>query len=207
VFASWATWVLFLLVHSPLTDVLNLVVVPLALYGLAFMALIRRDEPQAVLAHVAAEPAPPLAGVASADAETSTRYRRSGLTAERAAAYRERLETVMTLEKPWLENDLTLPTLAERANLPPHHLSQVLNEALGETFFDFINRHRVAEVQRCLADPAYRGQSLLEIALAAGFNSKTAFNSAFRAHTGTTPSTWRRMHAQWNGSAESAGRS
>ena len=97
----------------------------------------------------------------------------------------------METEKPWLENDLTLADLASRAGLSPHHLSQVLNDTIGRTFFDFVNGFRVREVQRCLADPAYSGQGVLAIAMAAGFNSKAAFNAAFRRHAGMTPSQYR----------------
>jgi AraC-like DNA-binding protein len=50
----------------------------------------------------------------------------------------------------------------------------------------------VAEVKRCLLDPAYGSQAILEIARASGFSSKTAFNAAFREHAGVTPSEFRR---------------
>jgi AraC-like DNA-binding protein len=103
-----------------------------------------------------------------------------------------RLDTVTRLEKPWLEPDLTLAGLATRTGLSQHNLSQLLNEELGKSFFDYVNQHRVEEVKRCLLDPAYASQTILEIALASGFSSKTAVNSAFRQHTGTTPSQFRR---------------
>jgi len=84
-----------------------------------------------------------------------------------------------------------------RASLSSHGYDQVcgamlLNEHLGESFFDYINRRRVAEVQRCLADPAYRGETVLAIATAAGFNSKASFNAVFLQRTGQTPSEYRR---------------
>ena len=82
--------------------------------------------------------------------------------------------------------------LSARAQLSPHNLSQLLNEEIGKSFFDYINAQRVEEVKRCLLDPAYGSQTILEIALAAGFSSKTAFNSAFREHASMTPSEFRR---------------
>jgi transcriptional regulator GlxA family with amidase domain len=114
------------------------------------------------------------------------------LPEDQATTLLERLDQVMDLEKPWLESELTLPQLAERTGMTPHQLSQLINSRLGMTFFDFVNARRVTEVQRCLADPAYDAQPILEIALAAGFNSKSAFNAAFRQHAGTTPSLYRR---------------
>jgi AraC-like DNA-binding protein len=58
-------------------------------------------------------------------------------------------------------------------------------------FFDYVNGLRVAEVQRSLQADASSGQSLLEVAFAAGFNSKSTFNAAFRKLTGSAPSAWR----------------
>jgi AraC-like DNA-binding protein len=75
----------------------------------------------------------------------------------------------MESEKPWLENDLTLDELARRVGCSPHHLSQLFNERLRQTFYDYINERRVRDVQRCLADPAYDGQPVLDVALAAGW--------------------------------------
>jgi AraC-like DNA-binding protein len=74
----------------------------------------------------------------------------------------------MQLEKPWLENDLTLGELAARAGLSAHHLSQLLNEEMNCSFYEFINSCRVSEVKRCLADSAFDDQTILEIALASG---------------------------------------
>jgi AraC-like DNA-binding protein len=123
------------------------------------------------------------------------RYQRSGLDPERLPELRRQLEALMAGEKPWLENDLTLTELAARVQLSPHHLSQLLNEDLGVSFFDFVNARRVQEVQRCLQDRAYAGQTILDIALASGFNSKAAFNAAFKQHAGVTPTAFRRQSA------------
>jgi AraC-like DNA-binding protein len=131
-----------------------------------------------------------------AQGDSPDRYARSGLDTARMRDLRTRLDDLVNLEKPWLENDLTLTQLATRLGASPQHLSQVLNEEIGQTFFDYVNSRRVTEVQRCLADPAYAGQNLLDVALAAGFNSKAAFNAAFKKHTGLTPSQYRLQVAQ-----------
>jgi AraC-like DNA-binding protein len=51
-----------------------------------------------------------------------------------------------------------------------------------------VNRYRVEEMKRLMADPEKRKLTLLALALEAGFNSKAAFNNAFRKQAGTTPS-------------------
>ncbi|MEW8398601.1 MAG: helix-turn-helix domain-containing protein, partial [Candidatus Thiodiazotropha sp.] len=72
-----------------------------------------------------------------------------------------------------------------------NYLSQVINERAGQHFFDFVNRYRVEEAKLALAGSTGRG-NILAIALDAGFNSKSAFYTAFKRHTGQTPTQYRR---------------
>jgi len=198
----WLMWVSNMVFDVAWARWLDDVAIPLGLYVLAFLAirqpavfvgsavfvsLTEPDEPS--------DPLPRAESPASADPEAAperVRYRRSGLDKTRVPELLARLDQLMQTEKPWLENDLTLLQLAERVGVTSHHLSQLLNEHVGEAFFDYINRRRVAEVQRCFADPAYQSESILAIAMAAGFNSKAGFNAIFRQTTGRTPSQYRR---------------
>ena len=43
-----------------------------------------------------------------------------------------------------------------------------------------------------MADSSHKSLSLLEIAMASGFNSKSAFNLMFKRFTGQTPSEFRK---------------
>ena len=182
--AVWIVWVTGLLLRAPQTDLLAALAVTPGLFLLAFFGL---RQPEVFLEEdKREEPA------AAATASSAARYARSGLDRERVPEYLARLDSLMRIEKPWLESDLTLAELSARAQLSPHNLSQLLNEEIGKSFFDYINAQRVEEVKRCLLDPAYGSQTILEIALAAGFSSKTAFNSAFRQYVAMTPTEFRR---------------
>lgn len=87
----------------------------------------------------------------------------------------------------WREPDLSLTELARRLGTNTHYLSRALNDGLGTSFSQFVNRLRVEEAKRRL-----RGDGdILSIALDVGFGSKASFNRVFRAETGTTPSAWR----------------
>ena len=94
----------------------------------------------------------------------------------------------MDKNKPFLDADLTLASLAKELKIPPDHLSQVINSELSVNFYDFINGYRVKEAQKRLLDPKNRVYSILGIALNAGFNSKASFNRIFKKHIGITPS-------------------
>lgn len=93
-------------------------------------------------------------------------------------------------ERLYLDPDLTLSSLARALATNSSTLSKAINRGLGTNFNSFVNQYRVEAVLRLLADPN-EDRSLLELALACGFNSKTSFNRSFRAHTGLTPSAWR----------------
>jgi AraC-like DNA-binding protein len=148
-------------------------------YGLAFLAL--REPPSQA---PAAEPP-------TADAPPARKYERSALTPARSDAFLRRLLDVMESEKPYTDGELTLPRLAARLSVSTHHLSQVINERLNQSFSDFVNSYRVEEAKRRLRDPASGHYSLLAIAEDVGFNSKSSFNTAFKKQTGMTPSEFR----------------
>jgi AraC-like DNA-binding protein len=133
-------------------------------------------------------PEPELSGK---DEQPARKYEKSTLTPERSERYLDRLLSFMKNEKPFTDGDLTIQKLAEKLSIPPHHLSQTINERLGQTFSDFINSYRVEEAKRKLLDPALSHLSVLGIAEEVGFNSKSSFNSVFKKHTNMTPSEFR----------------
>jgi len=96
----------------------------------------------------------------------------------------------MASEKPYLKSDLRLAELADRLSVSTNLLSQLLNQQMETTFFDFINQYRVAEAQKRLTDPNYQHLTYLAIAYEVGFSNKASFNRIFKKHTGMTPSTF-----------------
>lgn len=123
---------------------------------------------------------------------TPRRYEKSTLTIERSDTYRERLLELMNTEKPHLDGGLTLQKLAKALAVSPHHLSQTINEQLNQNFIDFINAYRIEEAKRLLTDLAKKHYSILAVSEEVGFNSKSAFNTAFRRHANMTPSEFRK---------------
>ena len=107
--------------------------------------------------------------------------------------YANKITHYMSTAKPYLDANLTLPQLAIMLQIPPHHLSRVINEKFGINFFDFINQYRVAEVKTKIDNPEFDNLSLLGIAFDCGFNTKSAFNRVFKKMTGMTPSEFKKQ--------------
>jgi len=125
------------------------------------------------------------------DEGSDQKYGKSGLSEERARRYQKQLLAVMQDQEPYIDAGLTLNQLAELVGVSPHNLSEVINGQLGQNFFDFVNAYRIERVKRDLVDPKQSHLTILALALDAGFNSKSSFNSIFKKHVGATPSAFR----------------
>lgn len=123
------------------------------------------------------------------------KYAKSLLSQSERNRHLQKLLNYMEAEKPFLDPSINLHSLAKSVAVSPHYLSQVLNEALNQNFFDFINSYRIKESQRLLRDPQYKKNTVLEILYEVGFNSKSVFNSAFKKQTGMTPTEFRKSYA------------
>jgi len=104
----------------------------------------------------------------------------------------KKIETVMQEDKPYTDPQLTVKQLAERLSIPARQLSEIINDHWEVSFSEYINRARVAETQRLMASKSWADRSLLDIALVAGFNSKSSFNLMFKRFTDVTPSAYRK---------------
>jgi AraC-like DNA-binding protein len=124
--------------------------------------------------------------------EPKAKYGKSTLPEEFASRILRRLEQTMTTEKPYLDPDLTLDTLAGQIRASRNHLSQVLNHSLGTTFYEYVNRFRIKEAAERLIGPASGHQDILTIAGDCGFHSKSTFNKVFKAWYGVSPSEYKR---------------
>jgi AraC-like DNA-binding protein len=127
--------------------------------------------------------------------EPKKKYEKSALSEEVEEAVLAKLARLLQTGKPYLESDLSLPKLAERLNTSPHNLSQLLNDRLGQTFFDWLATHRIAEAQRLLNDPLTTNLKIDEIAERVGYNSPSAFHTAFKRLTNQTPAQYRESAA------------
>lgn len=98
----------------------------------------------------------------------------------------------MRRRKPYLQHSLTLDQLAGQLDMNPKLLSNIINRHFNRNFFEFINHYRIEEAKRLLPDSR---TNVLDTLYAAGFNSKSTFNSLFKKSVGMTPSDYRKKYA------------
>jgi AraC-like DNA-binding protein len=104
-----------------------------------------------------------------------------------------RLDNLMTVERIYRQEGLSIGGLAARLDLPEYRLRQLINEGLGYRNFNaFLNHYRIDEAKAALSDLSQRDVQVLTIAMDAGFQSIGPFNRAFKADTGMTPTEFRR---------------
>lgn len=102
-----------------------------------------------------------------------------------------RLAQWMESERPYLDPEFSLATLAEALQLSPHQLSELLNSRLGKSFSRYLREWRIAEACRLLREEP--NASVLSIGLNVGFSSQSGFYEAFREIQGMTPGQYRKL--------------
>ncbi|MEM9935686.1 MAG: helix-turn-helix domain-containing protein [Bacteroidota bacterium] len=115
------------------------------------------------------------------------RVQKFKLNEEEMAAKKEELLQLLTHDKPYTDNSLTLASLAEQIGWPINQLSIIINESLHTNFNDLINKHRVDAFKLKVLEPDSQKYSILGLAKEAGFSSKASFYRAFKRETGLTP--------------------
>lgn len=120
------------------------------------------------------------------------KYCNSSISGEQVWQVCQSLEKLMAERKLFLQPDLTINQLAAAVPCTRHQLSQVLNETLQQSYYDYINGLRMEEAKNLLCKPEYQEYKIASIAYDAGFNSLSTFNEVFKKHTGKTPSQYKK---------------
>ena len=128
----------------------------------------------------------------NADRAAPTKVAEGGREAVASLLLR-RLDNLMTVERIYRQEGLTIGALAAKLDVPEYRLRQAINEGLGYRNFNaFLNRYRIEDAKAALSDPGQRDVAVLTIAMDAGFQSIGPFNRAFKAESGLTPTEFRR---------------
>lgn len=103
-----------------------------------------------------------------------------------------RLFRLMNDEKPYLEKNISLESLALRLNVTAEQLTKVINDNLEQGFSELISTYRIQEAKRLLVTPEFRHTKPEEIASRVGYESIALFDEAFKKSTEQTPTEYKK---------------
>jgi len=83
---------------------------------------------------------------------------------------------------------VTLEDVAALVHLNPAYFSTIFKQSTGSSFKEYLNMVRVEESKRLLSNTDY---SLIDIAIATGFENQSYFSKVFKKYTGLTPKQYR----------------
>jgi len=109
--------------------------------------------------------------------------------------YFDQLLEWMQVEKAYRNPDLGRDLVAEKLGISASYLTQLIKEYADKNLARFINEFRVEEAKGMLSDPAFDKYDHLSIGLESGFKSKSAYYTAFKNHTGQTPSQYKKARS------------
>lgn len=108
---------------------------------------------------------------------------RLGLTQESSQGLADNLAQYFQSHQPFLQNNLTLADIANALGYTRNQISYVLNQHIGQSFYDYINTARVLY----FLEQKPNQNNLTEAAHDCGFTSMSTFYKFFKRHTGQTP--------------------
>ena len=103
-----------------------------------------------------------------------------------------KLDSVLKKDKAFLDENLTLGSLAAMLFISDKKLSTLLNQYMDISFYDIINKQRVEAVKEMIISEGSEKYSLMGIAYECGFSSKSSFIRTFKKETSFTPSEYKK---------------
>ncbi len=116
------------------------------------------------------------------------KYSNSGIDNERLKRIADKVKQKVVEEKTYLNPDLDASMLASELGISVHYLSQVLSQEMQTNFYSYINDARIEAAKEELKNSK---RTVLEIAMAVGFNTRSSFYNAFKQRTNMTPSKYK----------------
>ena len=132
--------------------------------------------------------------IGKAGAVDGGRYSGSSLNKDSQQELFGRLERLMQNDQVYKNSLFTREKMAELLGTNRTYLSQTINEQTGLTFTHYMNKYRIEEARRILADPQ-DDTPIKAIAADLGFSSVTTFYTLFKAAVQMSPDQYR-QHAR-----------
>lgn len=101
-----------------------------------------------------------------------------------------KLDTLMREKQAFLDPDLTLNRLSRKLTIPARQISMAVNQVHGRNLSKVLNEYRIEHAKERLLTS---DESITQVYLNSGFQTKSNFNREFSRVTGQTPSAFRRQ--------------
>ncbi|KKJ77369.1 hypothetical protein WH95_06560 [Kiloniella litopenaei] len=102
-----------------------------------------------------------------------------------------KIEKLLDEKAIYQDYNLSLNRLARKSGITSRRISGAINRLKGQNVSQFINEYRVAESCRRLADT---NDTITNVMLESGFQTKSNFNREFKRVTGLSPKDWRQEY-------------
>jgi len=93
----------------------------------------------------------------------------------------------MNTSEVFIHQELSIVDIAEALKVHPRRISSAINKICNKNFNSYVNEYRIKKAEKLLNEKEKENLSIEGIGLEVGFHSKSAFYSAFKKFTGTTP--------------------
>ncbi|GAA0816040.1 hypothetical protein GCM10009111_15230 [Colwellia asteriadis] len=114
-----------------------------------------------------------------------------GFSAEVSTQLVQQLASLMSAEQLYLDGDISLAQLAGRLNISSHQLSELLNNVINQSFYEYLNEWRLNYALELLNNDKFK-LTMADLAYQAGFNNRTSFYRVFKQKTGLTPTAYKK---------------
>jgi len=162
----WITFLLQITVFYPIVYAINVITAATVFYSLSLWAMMRS---KLFLPEAKGKP------------ETTNAYEELG----------SRIEQMLTHEELFIDPNLNVSRLAEKLKTPPYLVSRAINSYFKKSFSELLMQYRIKKSERLLLSPESKTYTIEAIAYESGFNTLSAFYTAFKKIHKTTPAQFR----------------
>ncbi|UUM33038.1 helix-turn-helix domain-containing protein [Vibrio japonicus] len=114
-----------------------------------------------------------------------------GMSTEDAQVILTALNNLMVNKHTYLDPDLTLSKLSRKLTVPAKQISIAVNLLHGKNISKLINEYRIEHAKQLISNS---DDSITQILLSSGFQTKSNFNREFSRVMGMTPSAYRKQN-------------
>ena len=119
----------------------------------------------------------------------------TAIAIENLEALMSEIDNYMMTSESFIHTELTIIDLTKKLKVHPKRISTTINTIHGQNFNSYVNQLRIKKAKSLLENNKLESLSVEGIGNEVGFHSKSAFYSAFKKVTGTTPSKYKLQNA------------